>query len=69
MAKDPDVIEKYTLKVTYICPVTGEEITLINTHGNQEFELEDNGDYWPNNVSISVGKCKACGRYHDSFEL
>jgi rRNA maturation protein Nop10 len=69
MTKDLDVIKKYTLKVTYICPVTGEEITLTSEPDTTEFEVEDNGGQWPSNINISVGKCKSCGRYHDSFEL
>lgn len=71
MAKDLDVIKKYTLKLSYICPVTGKEVILTNTPGNEEFELEGNesmarGYY---DVSISLRSCISCGRPHDTFKV
>ena len=35
-----DKIKQYTLKLTYTCPVTEEEVILTNEPGNEEFELE-----------------------------
>ena len=69
MSEDPDVIEKYTLELTYICPVTGKEVKLISEPGTTGFEVNNNGGEWPSNISISTEKCISCGRYHDSIEL
>lgn len=70
MAKDLDVIKKYSLKLSYICPVTGKEMILTSRPGNTEFEVNANGGDWPNDTNISIpDKCKSCGRYHDSFKI
>ena len=71
MKKAHKTILDWELSLTYTCPVTGEKVKMgkeiVDDFSSYEQECEICGSH--GSITLSVGKCKSCGKYHDSIDI
>lgn len=71
MKKAHKIITTYKLTLTYICPVTEEEVSIDYDSGfdlsHSESECDLCGSH--GHVGLDLSKCKSCGKFHDDIEL